>query len=106
MSMTAVIQLSFEPDWFRLDSRQRMIFRAEIAKILKSSPGMNCRWFDSEPWTGSVAEFFVCQFGDLHEYWRFGNELREHPVFRNSWARILRVSLGARQANFSKDAGS
>lgn len=103
MSMTAVIQLSFESDWFRLDFRKRMSYRAEIAQVLQGTPGVTCRWFDSEPWTGSVAEFFVCRFGNLHEYWRFWNELREHPVFRHSLIKVARVSLGAHQVNFSKD---
>ena len=94
MKMVSIIQLFLEPEWFQLDQQKRILFRGQIAQILDSHPELNCRWFDSEPWNGKVAEFFVCEFDTLQNYWRFWNELREHPVFRNSYARIKRVSLG------------
>ena len=94
MKMIAVIQLSWEPDWFSLDLRERTAMREQLAKILTTHPGLNCRWFDSEPWTGRIAEFFVCEFGSLRDYWKLWNELREHRVFSGSFARIRRVTLG------------
>jgi hypothetical protein len=98
MKMVAVIQLSLEPEWFHLDSRKRILFRGQLAQILNSNPNLNCRWFDSEPWTGSIAEFFVCEFSSLHEYWKFWNEFREHPIFREPFAKIKRLSLGVERS--------
>lgn len=98
MKMIAVIQLSLEAEWFFLEANQRVLFRSEIAQILNSKAELNCRWFDSAPWTGNIAEFFVCEFSSLHEYWKFWNELREHPVFRLSYVNIKRVSLGAQRS--------
>lgn len=97
MQMVAVIQLALEPDWYRLEQSQRVLYRSELARIVTSRPEVNCRWFDSEPWTGKIAEFFFCEFDDLHHYWRFWNELREHDAFRLSYLKVLRVSLGARR---------
>lgn len=96
--MVAVVQLSLEPEWFRLDPKHRIAYRGQLAQILKSHPDLNCRWFDSEPWTGKIAEFFVCEFTTLPDYWRFWNELREHPVFRECYVRIRRVSLGVQRS--------
>jgi hypothetical protein len=98
MKMVSIIQLYLEPEWFKLDPQKRILFRGQLAKILNSHPKLNCRWFDSEPWTGNIAEFFVCEFDSLQDYWRFWNELREHPVFRRSYAKIRRVSLGVERS--------
>jgi hypothetical protein len=98
MRMVAVVQVSLEPEWFKVEPRERTVFRAQLAQIMRSHPDLTCRWFDSEPWTGQVAEFFVCEFSQLRDYWKFWNELREHPVFRESLARIKRVSLGVERS--------
>lgn len=98
MKLVSVVQVGLEPEWFRLDSSERVQYRGQLAQILNSHPELNCRWFDSEPWTGKIAEFFVCEFSSLQDYWRFWNELREHPVFRHNYARIARVSLGVERS--------
>lgn len=94
MELVAVVQLSLEPDWFHLPFEERQNLRREVFHILNSNEQIRCRWFDSEPWTGTVAEFFVCEFSELPAYWNFWNELREHSVFRHPYLRIGRVSLG------------
>ena len=98
MKMVAVVQLSLEPEWFRLEQKVRISYRGQLAQILSSNPSLNCRWFDSEPWTGRIAEFFVCEFNTLETYWQFWNELREHPVFCESYVRIRRVSMGVQRS--------
>lgn len=94
MELVAVVQLTMEPDWFRLEFEQRQALRRQLFEKIFSSEDVECRWFDSEPWTGHVAEFFVCEFSSLRAYWTFWNELREQPVFRQHYFQVSRVSLG------------
>lgn len=94
MKLVAVLQMTLEPEWFRLDISQRAALRRELFGILANFEGLDCRWFDADPWSGTGAEFIVCEFSDLKAYWNFWNELREHSVFRQPYARFTRVSLG------------
>jgi hypothetical protein len=98
VKLIAVVQVAWEPEWYNLEINNRVRFRGQLAQVLKSSPDVQCRWFDSEPWTGRIAEFFVCQFSNMHHYWQLWNKLRELPIFRANHARIKRVCLGVERS--------
>lgn len=94
MELVAVVQICPEPEWYRLEFAERCRLRGEIGALLAACENVKCRWYDAEPWTGSIAEFVVCEFSTLQAYWGLWNELREATVFRKSYARIGHVSLG------------
>ena len=98
MQLVACVQIAWEPEWYSLETAIRIKFRGQLARVLKSNPDVACRWFDSEPWNGRVAEFFVCEFTEMRHYWRLWNELRELPIFRANHARINRVCLGVERS--------
>lgn len=98
MELVAVVQVSLESEWFRLDLPKKQKWQRELFLTITAHQEVGCRWFDADPWTGTGDEFFVCEFSSLQAYWSFGNELREHPVFRKPYARIGRVSLGYERA--------
>lgn len=94
MTITAVVRVTLEPSWYQLPRQKRLRLRASLARVLASQENLKIRWFDSGPWMGRIAEFFVCEFSNLLEYWRLWNDLREHPMFLESYASLERVTLG------------
>ena len=94
MELVAVVQVSLESSWYELELPQRQAMRRDLFELFRLNDKVRCRWFDADPWTGTGAEFLVCEFSSLQAYWSFWKELREHSIFRQSYARIERVSLG------------
>ncbi|MGE0495767.1 MAG: hypothetical protein AB7S38_41565 [Vulcanimicrobiota bacterium] len=102
MKITAVVRITLEPSWYRLAADERTRLRAHLAELLLSRDNVRCRWFDSAPWMGRVAEFFVCEFSNLHDYWKLWNDVREHPIFLDAHARLDRVTLGMPNPDYQK----
>jgi len=94
MNLVAVVQLSLEAEWFRLELRERDNLRRQLFQVLERHPQVSGRWFGADPWTGNGAEFLVCEFSSLPEYWGFWSDLRDQPILSRPYAHIERVSLG------------
>jgi hypothetical protein len=95
MSLVSVVSLKVENSWFRLPATDRDRSLVELNAIAQQHSEVDCRWFDSEPWSGGSSEFLLCSFSSLRSYHKFWNELRLHSVFTAPHARIGKVLLGS-----------
>ncbi|MBT9585840.1 hypothetical protein IV102_21035 [bacterium] len=94
MELVAVVQVSLEPEWFRLDLPERKKWQRDLLQAITASEEVSCSWFDAEAWTGKFTDFSLCEFEDLDSYNSLWGDLRRHPFLSTPFAFASRVVMG------------